>query len=231
MGKGLTAAQRRAVAESDPATGRLSARPEVCVRLVAAGLAAPHGRGGHHAYYLTSEGLRLRSSLSAPPREDVPSPAPGSGARENARAGVGFTADDGTGEAPPAPGRAAEVATAWEGLLRIREVLLDGRTDRPAPWELERQVHAVALALEAAGCPPARPDTPGYTVTPSPHPGAVRLAWKDPHRPGAGPEPDPGPSRPGPLDRVAALLPGRGWQPTLHRTREGSAYLLVSPRR
>ncbi|MYS21192.1 hypothetical protein GA0115240_12751, partial [Streptomyces sp. DvalAA-14] len=54
MAKALSAAQRGAVAESDPATGRLSARPAVCTALVALGLAAAHGRGGHHAYYLTT---------------------------------------------------------------------------------------------------------------------------------------------------------------------------------
>ena len=62
MAKALTVAQRRAVTGSDPATGRLSARAEVCTALVAAGLAVPHSRGGHHSYYLNGEGLRLRAA-------------------------------------------------------------------------------------------------------------------------------------------------------------------------
>jgi hypothetical protein len=97
---------------------------------------------------------------------------------------------------------------------------MNGETGRPAPWERERGVHSVALALEAAGCPPARPDAAGYTAVPGPEPGTVRLTWT-----GAGAR------QPDPLGRMAALLADRGWQSTSHRTREGAAYLLVSPRR
>ena len=252
MSRPLSAAQRRAVTGSDPATGRLSARAEVCVALAAAGLAVPHGRGGHHSYYLTTEGLRLRAELepvagpiagsaagsaagpaAGPPPEPVPPVA-----RPHVPGGA-FTADSGMGPGAAAPGgprRAAEVAAAWEGLLQIRAVLLDGVTDVPAPWERERQVHAVALALEAAGCPPARrpdgdaapgdatEDGPGggYTVTGSAQDGMAEVSWRG----AAGPA-----QAERALARCAGLLDERGWQCTRHRDRGGVPFLLASPRR
>lgn len=214
MGKGLSAAQRKAVREADPATGRLGAGRAVCAALVAAGLAVPHGRGGRH--YLTAEGRRLRAELAAPqpaqsPEPDRPAPPGGS-----------FTADDGTGTLPPRADparRAAEVAAAWQGLLQIRAVLMDGETGRPAPWERERPVHAVALALEATGCPPARPGTDGYRVADSPHPGATEVRWTGTDQADAEAA----------LTRCAARLAGHGWQPTRHRTRDRTPYLLVTP--
>ncbi|WP_328917201.1 MULTISPECIES: hypothetical protein [unclassified Streptomyces] len=225
MAKALTAAQRRAVTGSDPATGRLSARAEVCAALVAAGLAVPHGRGGHHSHYLTGEGLRLRAALA---REDAnrapahanPDAAPANPAPEPARGG--FAADDGTGAVTPPSGgarRAAEVAAAWEGLLQIRAVLLDGVTDTPAPWERERPVHAVALALEAAGCPPGADGSAGYRVTPGADPGMVEVAWTE--RSSADTS----------LTRCAELLDRHGWQSTLHRARNARPFLLTTPRR
>lgn len=262
MTRKLSPAQRRAVSESDPSTGRLSADPRVCTALVAAGLAVPHGRGGHHSHYLTAEGRRLREELAqdaasragrggvreragAAARQvtaqgDVaPDDAGGpgrAGAREPVRAGGGrddapseepaaggsFRADDGTGDrpAPPPAARArrgAEVAAAWEGLLQIRAVLADGATGVPAPWERDRPVHAVALALEAAGCPPARPDSPGYRVTASAHPGLAEVTWTQRSSAAAA------------LAKCAQLLAAYGWQPTTHRTRGGDPYLLTSP--
>jgi hypothetical protein len=218
MAKALSAAQRRAVAGSEPATGRLSARPAVCTALVAAGLAAPHGRGGHHTYYLTTEGLRLRAELAGAEEESAAGPAP----KPAPLPGAGFTADDGTGEAPLSGGgarRAAEVAAAWAGLLQIRAVLLDGVTDVPAPWERERCVHAVSLALEAANCPPARPGSPGYRVTAAVEPGMAEVDWSV-----------PGPASAA-LAKCADLLGSWGWQCTRHRTREGRHFLVASPRR
>ena len=217
MGKGLGAAGRRAVRGSDPATGRVQAPPAVCSALVAAGLAVPHGRGGHHSYYLTAEGRRLRDELEQSPQTSAEPPAPA----PPVPAAGSFTADDGSGALPPADParRAAEVATAWEGLLQIRSVLMDGRTAVPAPWERERLVHAVALALEAAGCPPARPGpagSPGYRVAASPHPGTAEITWS----------PEPSAAA---LDRCAELLAARGWQSTRHRTRAGRPYLLATP--
>jgi len=241
MAKPPSAAQRRAVTGSDPATGRLSARPDVCMALAAAGLAVPHGRGGHHAYYLTTEGLRLRAELAAAARGPVESERAGTGgsgtggsgttgsgtagsgtAGSGPAVGAAFTADDGTGQGPPPGGaarRAAEVASAWEGLLQIRAVLLDGVTDVPAPWERERRVHAVSLALEAAGCPAARPDSPGYQVVSATEPGMAEVSWTQAAT-----------SAPA-LSECARLLASRGWQPTEHRTREGRHFLVVSPRR
>jgi len=222
MAKPPSAAQRRAVAGSDPATGRLSARPDVCTALVAAGLAVPHGRGGHHSYYLTTDGLRLRAELAGGGGGTAAPAGEGAGADPVARPAAAFTADDGTGQDPPPGGaarRTAEVATAWEGLLQIRAVLLDGVTDVPAPWERERCVHAVALALEATGCPPARSGTPGYQVAPATEPGMAQVSWSDPAS--AAPA----------VAECAGLLADRGWQPTEHRTRDGHPYLVVSPRR
>lgn len=217
MGGVLTAAQRRAVTGSDPATGRLAARADVCGALAARGLAVRHGRAGHHTYYLSPEGLRLRADLTAA-RPDVPPPG------RTAPAADTFAANDGTGQGPPAgdPGRrAAEVATAWEGLLRIRSLLLGGTTEVPAPWERDRPVHAVALALEAAGCPPAREHAAGYAVTPA-HGGTPEVTWRGAPTPAEATRA---------LARCAALLATRGWQSTTHHTREGTPFLLTSPRR
>jgi hypothetical protein len=254
MTRKLSPAQRRAVSGSDPSTGRLSADPRVCTALVAAGLAVPHGRGGHHSHYLTAEGRRLREELARAagrgagragvregadgPAEEgrggIPEGADGRGEGhgdmergggeppEGPAAGGSFRADDGTGDRPAPPPavrarRAAEVAAAWEGLLQIRAVLADGATGVPAPWERDRPVHAVALALEAAGCPPARPDSPGYRVTASAHPGLAEVTWTQPS------------SAPAALAKCARLLAAYGWQPTTHRTRAGDPYLLTSP--
>ncbi|WP_103887719.1 hypothetical protein [Actinacidiphila yanglinensis] len=218
MGKGLTAAQRRAVTGSDPSTGRVTARGEVCTGLAAAGLAVRHARSGQ--FYLTPEGRRVRAELSA---AAAPAPSDSSSAPDPERTEVGagrgqFVADDGSGAAPAAAGRAAEVAAAWEGLRQIRAVLGDGAVEVPAAWERERPVHAVALALEAAGVPPHRGGPAGYRVAPAGHPGLVEVTWS---ATGSGPAA---------LARVAALLGPRGWQATEHRTRGGDPYLLVSPR-
>lgn len=216
MATALTAAQRRAVTGSDPATGRLTARADVCAALVARGLAVPHGRSGHHSSYLSPQGLRLRADLAAA-GPDVPAtgrPEPAADA---------FAADDGTGTAPPGGARrAAELATAWEGLLRIRALLLDGATDAPAPWERDRAVHAVALALEAGGCPPARAGRAGYAVTAGGQDGLPEVAWR------GGQDRDAAARA---LARCADLLGRYGWQCTEHRTRNGAPFLLVSPRR
>ncbi|MEW2517358.1 hypothetical protein [Actinacidiphila alni] len=224
MARTLTAAQRKAVTGSDPATGRLSARADVCAALAAAGLAVRHGRSGHHGYYLSEEGLRQRAALAAAgaarQAADEASPPAASAAP-----GGAFTADDGTGTAAAdrGPGRTAEVAAAWEGLIGIRAVLLDGVTDVPAPWERERLVHAVALALEAAGCPPGGgPDASGYAVALSGQQGAAEVSWRGAESAGAAA---------GSLARCAVLLEARGWQCTRHRDRAGRPFLLVSPRR
>lgn len=220
MTKGLSGAQRKAVEGAEAATGRVTARDEVCARLIAAGLAVRHGRAGHRGVYLTPEGRRLREELvaRAAEKEAAAGEAGISGAQEPPGTGR-FTADDGSGGVRPGAARAAEVAAAWEGLVQIRAVLGDGATQVPAAWERDRPVHAVALALEAAGVPPARPATsPGYRVRASDHPGLTEVTWSE------------GDFAPTALARTAALLPPLGWQATEHRTRDGTPYLLVSPR-
>lgn len=232
----LTAAQRRALLESDANTGLLGAREATCTALANQGLAVRYGRTGGH--YLTPEGLRVRAELA---RTDLPAarpaPEPGGDPAREPEAGVsGFAADDGrgtgdgrTGSGSASGSRAAEVAAAWSGLLEIRRVLQDGDTGRPAPWERDRYVHAVALALEAAGLPPsARDDSgratrPGYTVAPAAaQDGVAEVSW---------PSPGDGPAEAA-LERCRALLEPHGWQCTLHRDRGGrAAFLLVSPRR
>lgn len=195
---------------ADGGTGRLGVKGEVCAALVARGLAVRHGRAGHHSYYLTQEGLRVRAELGTV-AEGEPAESP-----------AGFVADDGTGAGPPGGARrAAEVDTAWEGLLRIRELLLGGR-DLPAPWERDRPVHAVALALEAAGCPPGGTGREGYAVAPGRDRAAPEVTWRGGADPAAAARA---------LARCAELLDARGWQCTRHRTREGAPFLLASPRR
>ncbi|WP_433888109.1 hypothetical protein [Streptomyces sp. CA-111067] len=221
MAKGLSAAQRRAVTGSDPATGRLSARADVCAGLAARGLAVPHGRAGHHSFYLSPEGLRLRAELAAAPTPDGDEPAKAA----EVPPGGGFVADLGTADAPrPGDGvrRRAEVAVAWEGLLQIRALLLDGATDVPAPWERERRAHAVALALEAAGCPPGGPDRAGYTVAEAAaQAGVIEVGWRGPAAPA---------DQARALAECARLLESHGWQSTRHTDRSGRAFLLASPR-
>ncbi|BBA95915.1 hypothetical protein RVR_979 [Actinacidiphila reveromycinica] len=221
MGKGLTAAQRKAVAASDPSTGRVAAGAAVCAALVAAGLAVPHGRAGLH--YLTPEGRRVRAELAmragGQTAGEGPEAAAGAGEVEADRGR--FVADDGSGAVLPGAGRVAEVAAAWEGLRQIRAVLGDGAAQAPAAWERERPVHAVALALEAAGVPPHRAGedgAAGYRVRSSAHPGLVEVTWSGAAAGSAA------------LARVASLLGPLGWQATEHRARGGAPFLLVSPR-
>ncbi|MEU1621233.1 hypothetical protein ABZ479_28525 [Streptomyces sp. NPDC005722] len=227
----LTAVQRRALLESDADTGQLSAREPTCAALTRQGLAVRYGRTG--GYYLTQEGRRVRTELA---RGEIPEAGTGTAAEEApaeapARdAERGFAADDGHGTAGAAPGRAAEVASAWSGLLEIRRVLQDGDTARPAPWERERLVHAVALALEADGRPPSardaagRPSVTGYAVGPSAQSGVAEVSWHSP----AGAAPGTAEAE---LDRCRRVLEAYGWQSTLHHDRRRRAFLLVSPRR
>jgi hypothetical protein len=209
------------VARSEAVTGRVAARDEVCAALVRAGLAVRHGRAGHRAVYLTPEGLRLRSELlEAAGRErggsgTGPQPEP---AARSGPSGGGFVADDGSGAVVPGPGRRRDVTAAWAGVVEIRRVLGDGRTELPAAWEAERPVHALALALEADGVPPAREGASGYRVADSGRPGLTEVTWSGPADGTV------------PLARIAELLPRLGWQATVHRTRDGVPFLLASPR-
>lgn len=215
----LTAAQRRALLESDQATGRLTAREQTCGALAAMGLAVRYGRVGGH--YLTAAGRRLRAELSGggPSRGVSPQRVPSS------EPAAGFRADD--GHLPPAgpdPGRAAQVGAAWSGLLEIRRVLCDGDVSRPAPWERERFVHAVSLALEAAGRASSalgadgRRAAPGYSVTAAAQPGLAEISWH-------------GDGVPDGLASCQEVLERSGWQCTRHTDRAGRRFLLASPRR
>ncbi|WP_431955135.1 hypothetical protein [Actinacidiphila sp. bgisy167] len=230
----LTAVQRRALLESDADTGQLKARAPTCAALVGQGLAVRYGRTG--GYYLTQEGRRLRTELAGASLRSgeakAAAPVPGPPTAEPAERGDrgSFTADDGHGTGSAAPGRAAEVASAWSGLLEIRRVLQDGDTTRPAPWERERFVHAVALALEAAGRPPCAreaagpPSAAGYAVAPSAQSGVAEVSWHSPAGDARG-------STKAELARCQSVLEACGWQCTLHRDRRRRAFLLVSPRR
>jgi hypothetical protein len=79
-------------------------------------------------------------------------------------------------------------------------------------------VHAVALALEAAGHSPASGAT-GYTVSPAAQQkGLVEVAWR-------------GSDAVASLTACQRLLEQYGWQCTLHRDRHGRSFVLASPRR
>ncbi|NUO40504.1 MAG: hypothetical protein HOV73_24030 [Streptomyces sp.] len=202
-----TAAQRRVIDAADPVTGRLKGTEAQLASLVRHGLAFRHPRPPHD-HFLTPAGHRLREAepVTAAPKTPLPS-------------GV-FAARIGGEEDPPAagPARVREVHSAWEGLLELRRMTNpDGAMDRPCGWERAHLVQAAALALEAAGHPPAQPDAEGgYRVRATPQPDAVAVR-----------EPDAAA-----LTACAATLQAAGWQVgeyTEPRTR--ARYLLASPRR
>ncbi|MFI9827612.1 hypothetical protein ACIHIX_07985 [Streptomyces sp. NPDC051913] len=202
-----TAAQRRTIDAADPVTGRLKGTEAQLASLVRHGLAFRHPRPPHD-HFLTPAGHRLREAEPVTPAPEAPSPS-----------GV-FAARIGGEEDPPVagPARVREVHSAWEGLLELRRMTnQDGATDRPCGWERAHLVQAAALALEAAGHPPARADAEGgYRVRATPQPDAVAVR-----------EPDAAA-----LTACAATLQAAGWQVgeyTEPRTR--ARYLLASPRR
>ncbi|WAZ25017.1 hypothetical protein STRCI_006479 [Streptomyces cinnabarinus] len=205
-----TAAQRRVIDAADPVTGRLSGTETQLAALVKRGLAFRHPRPPH-AHFLTPAGHRIREAAGA---ADTAGPAPAAATTT----GV-FAARIGGEEEPPprGPARVREVRSAWEGLVELRRMTHpDGATDRPCGWERTHLVQAAALALEAAGHPPAGPDGDGYRVRVTPQPEAVAV-----HMPGTDA-----------LRGCAATLEKAGWQVGEHtdpRARE--RYLLASPRR
>ncbi|MFW6694755.1 hypothetical protein [Streptomyces sp. MAR4 CNX-425] len=221
----LTPARRRAVAAADAATGLVRASERVLEGLVDGGFAVRHPRPPHR-HYLTPAGRELRVRLLAAEAEAAAGAESGAvagaegGRQDPAPPGV-FAARTGGGPAPPdAAARAREVRSAWEGLAELRRVTnADGATDVPCAWERTHLASAAALALEAAGAPPATPETAGYVVAAAEHqPEAVRVDW-----------------RPGPalreLVRGAGALESAGWQVSEHPERDGGMYLLASPRR
>ncbi|MFI7383759.1 hypothetical protein [Streptomyces sp. NPDC049813] len=209
-----TAAQRRIIDAADPQTGRISGGAAQLARLVALKLAFRHPRPPHE-HFLTPAGHRVRE---APPEAAAPAPGGVVPPPPSAPSSTGvFTARLG-GEPGPvsSPARTREVRTAWQGLLEIRRMTSpDGATDRPCAWERGRLAHAAALALEAAGCPPASTTEPGYRVTETPQPEAVAVHDPDPTARTA----------------CATALRQAGWQVSEHARPRGDRYLLASPRR
>ncbi|MFF1556510.1 hypothetical protein [Streptomyces sp. NPDC058279] len=147
--------------------------------------------------------------------------------------GQGFEAATGDGPAPPAgPGRAAEVRTAYEGLLQIRR-LVNGPPGPavPAPWELRRMPRAVALVLEAAGFAPSAVDPDGrrthtgYRVAAAPEPGRVHVSWLGPPGGGAAEEEQER------LSECGRVLERHGWECLLYRGPRRRRFLEVEPPR
>ncbi|MFJ6718244.1 hypothetical protein [Streptomyces sp. NPDC091259] len=147
--------------------------------------------------------------------------------------GQGFEAATGDGPAPPAgPGRAAEVRTAYEGLMQIRR-LVNGPPGAavPAPWESRQAPRAVALVLEAAGITPSAVDPDGrrtrngYRVAPAPEPGTVRVSWLGPPGGGAAEEEQER------LTDCGRVLERHGWECLLYRGPRRRRFLEVEPRR
>ncbi|MDT9684654.1 hypothetical protein RND61_21725 [Streptomyces sp. TRM76323] len=152
--------------------------------------------------------------------------------------GAGGAFEAATGDGPPRPDpaaaerRAAEVRTAYEGLLQIRRLTNTGGGDPgavPAPWERNQPVKAVALALEAAGVPPSALDAEGrrvrtgYRVGPGDGPGQVRVEWLGPPGGGAAQEEDTA------LAGCARALERLGWEALLYRGPRRRRHLEVEP--
>ncbi|WP_098008191.1 hypothetical protein [Streptomyces sp. sk226] len=135
---------------------------------------------------------------------------------------------DGPPPAEPAAVRAASVRTAFEGLLQIRR-LTGGGAAGPAPWERNRPVRAVALALEHSGSAPSAVDaagrrvSAGYRVSGGESAGSVRVEWVGP--PGSGAVHDEEEA----LSGCATFLRELGWTVLLYRGPRRRRYLEVEP--
>ncbi|MEU9718319.1 hypothetical protein [Streptomyces sp. NPDC047976] len=142
--------------------------------------------------------------------------------------GGGFEPATGDGPETSGAGRAAEVRTAYEGLLAIRRLLAGGFSG-PAPWELRLMPRAVALVLEAAGFPPSAVDAggrrtrTGYRVAAAPD--GVQVTWSGPPGGGAAGEEEER------LKACAAELERHGWECLLYRGPRGRRFLEVERRR
>lgn len=203
-----TAAQRRVIDAADPDTGRLRGTETQLAALVKRGLAFRHPRPPHD-HFLTPAGHRIREA-----EEPAPARAETTGAKGVFAARIGGE----EGAPPSGPARLREVRGAWQGLLELRRMTNpDGALERPCAWERTHLVQAAALALEAAGHPPAGPDPEeGYRVRATPQPEAVAVHESDGAR----------------LRACAATLEEAGWQVGEHTEPRGRArYLLASPRR
>ncbi len=118
--------------------------------------------------------------------------------------------------------------TAFEGLLQIRR-LTGGGAAGPAPWERNRPVRAVALALEHSGSAPSAVDaagrrvSAGYRVSGGESASSVRVEWVGP--PGSGAVHDEEEA----LSGCATVLRGLGWTVLLYRGPRRRRYLEVEP--
>ncbi|MHB9858076.1 hypothetical protein [Streptomyces sp. YIM S03343] len=207
MVRAPSAALRRVIDGADPVSGRLRGTEAQLATLVKRGLAFRHPRPPHD-HFLTPAGHRMREAVAEPPVASTPG------------GGGGFAARVGGEEEAVAdgPARVREVRSAWEGLLELRRMSnADGARDRPCRWERTHLVRAAALALEAAGHPPAGPGgTDGYRVRATSQPEAVAVY---------APEGEP-------LRACAVTLERAGWQAGEHtEPRSRARYLLASPRR
>ncbi|MFI2350949.1 hypothetical protein ACH492_28795 [Streptomyces sp. NPDC019443] len=130
-----------------------------------------------------------------------------------------------TGDGEVVRDRAAEVRTAFDGLLQIRRVT----GTAPAAWELNQMVRAVALTLEAAGIPPSALDASGtrtatgYRVRAADSPRMVCVDWLGPPGSGAPQEEETK------LTECAAKLTALGWDALLYRGPRHRRFLEVEP--
>ncbi|WP_405801411.1 hypothetical protein [Streptomyces sp. NBC_01506] len=141
-----------------------------------------------------------------------------------------------TGDGPPSPlgpeARAAEVKVAFGGLVQIRRLTNTTAPDpaaRPAAWERNQPVRAIALALEAAGVAPSAVDdegrrtSTGFRVAEGERPGTVRVEWLGPHGSGAAQDEERQ------LTVCAAALAPLGWEALLYRGPRRRRFLEVEP--
>lgn len=141
-----------------------------------------------------------------------------------------------TGDGPAAHDaagrRAAEVRTAFEGMLQIRRMTRPEHPDPgavPAVWELRRPLRAVALALEASGTPASAlgPSgeriATGYRVGEGEAPGSARVEWAGP--PGSGATHDEEEA----LAGCGAVLRRLGWTVLSYRGPRRRRFLEVEP--
>ncbi|MEU0396436.1 hypothetical protein ABZ208_27305 [Streptomyces sp. NPDC006208] len=147
----------------------------------------------------------------------------------------GFEPATGDGPAPAGTGRAAEVRaaevrTAFEGMLQIRRLTNTDAADPaavPAAWELHRMVRAVALALEASGFAPSGVDADerrtatGYRVRAGERPHTVHVDWLGPAGSGAAHSED------AELTACAEALGRLGWEALLYRGPRKKRFLEV----
>ncbi|MDJ0383119.1 hypothetical protein QMF80_20220 [Streptomyces sp. G-G2] len=150
--------------------------------------------------------------------------------------GEGFEPATGDGPVPAgdraaARSRAAQVRTAYEGLLTMRRILSGGSGDAPAPWERQRMPRAVALVLEAAGLPASALDgsgrraATGYRVRAGEAPERVEVTWVGPPGGGAAAEEEER------LTACAEELGRHGWECLLYRGPRRRRFLEVEPPR